>query len=46
VLLLTEYLLECKLSQSASWHLKPQDLVQVTIQHVDARRDVLTVFPG
>ncbi len=46
VLLLTEYLIECRLSQSAAWHLKPQDLVQVTIQHVDARREVLTVFPG
>lgn len=46
VLLLTQYLLECRLSQSASWRLKPQDLVQVTIQHVDARREVLTVFPG
>jgi exoribonuclease-2 len=46
VLLLTQYLLECRLSQSASWHLKPQDLAQVTIQHVDARREVLTVFLG
>ncbi len=46
VLLLTHYLLECRLSQSASWHLKPQDLAKVTIQHVDARREVLTVFLG
>jgi exoribonuclease-2 len=45
-ILLTTYLIECKLSLSGGWNLKPQDLVQVTIQHVDARRDVLTVSLG
>jgi exoribonuclease II len=45
-ILLTTYLIECKLSLSGGWNLKPQDLVQVTIQHVNARRDVLTVSLG
>jgi exoribonuclease II len=45
-ILMTTYLIESKLSLSGGWNLKPQDLVQVTIQHVDARRDVLTVSLG
>jgi exoribonuclease II len=45
-ILLTTYLIECRLSLSGGWNLKPQDLVQVTIQHADARRDVLTVSLG
>ncbi len=43
VILLTSYLAECQLHSSSAWSLKPQDLVRVTISHVDARRDVLTV---
>jgi exoribonuclease-2 len=43
IILLTNFLVECKLSSSSHWNLKPQDLVQVTITHVDARRDVLNV---
>jgi len=46
IILLTTYLVECKLGSSGHWNLKPQDLVQVTITHVDARRDVLTVDLG
>lgn len=46
LILLTSYLLECKLPVSFTQTLKPQDLVQVTIQHVDARRDLLTVILG
>jgi len=46
VILMTAYLIECKLSLSGTWNLKPQDLVQVTIQHVDARRDLITVNLG
>lgn len=46
LILLTTYLIECKLSLSGGWNLKPQDLVQVTIQHVDARREVMTVILG
>ncbi|MDA3896966.1 MAG: RNB domain-containing ribonuclease [Desulfobacteraceae bacterium] len=43
IILLTNYLVECKLRSSGHWNLKPQDLVQVTITHVDARRDALNV---
>ena len=46
VILLTSYLVECKLGSSGHWNLKPQDLVRVTITHVDARRDVLSVDLG
>jgi exoribonuclease-2 len=44
--LLTEYMLECQLPLSIGIDLKPEDLVQVTIQHVNARSDVLAVFIG
>lgn len=46
VILLTSYLVECKLRSSGHWNLKPQDLVRVTITHVDARRDALNVDLG
>ncbi|MBC2715762.1 MAG: RNB domain-containing ribonuclease [Desulfobacteraceae bacterium] len=46
IILLTTYLVECKLGSSSHWNLKPQDLVRVTISHVDARRDVLNVDLG
>ncbi|MEW6672235.1 MAG: ribonuclease catalytic domain-containing protein [Thermodesulfobacteriota bacterium] len=46
LLLLTEYMMECNLPLSGGVNLKPQDMVQVTLQHVNARRDVLTVFLG
>jgi exoribonuclease II len=45
-ILLTDYLLECQLSGSENVSLKPQDLIQVTIQHVNARNDVITVYLG
>ena len=44
IILLTNYMIECALPASVGIDLKPEDLVQVTIQHVDARNDVLTVF--
>ena len=43
IILLTTYLVECKLRSASHWNLKPQDLVRVTITHVDARRDALNV---
>ncbi len=46
VVLITEYLLECKVAVSGQMNLKPKDIVQVTFQHVDAVRDKLTVFFG
>jgi exoribonuclease-2 len=43
MVLLKEYMLECKLS-SSGLSLKPGDLISVTIQHADARRDQLSIF--
>jgi exoribonuclease II len=45
-ILLKEYLLECELAISSGIELKPEDLIRVTIQHADARRDMLSVFMG
>lgn len=46
VILLTSWLLECKLQAASHWNLKPQDLVRVTLSHVDARREALSVDLG
>jgi exoribonuclease-2 len=45
-ILLTEYMLEAELSVSGSIDLKPEDYIQVTIQHVSARKDILSVLMG
>jgi len=45
-ILLPEYMLECEMPISSSIELKPEDYIQVTIQHVSARRDILSVFMG
>ena len=42
--LLPEYMMESTMPLSMGIELKPQSVIQVTIQHVDARRDLLTVF--
>ena len=44
--LLSDYMLECELPASNGVELKPEDLVQVTIQHVDARREKVAIFMG
>lgn len=44
--LITEVMLECQLPLSMGIDLKPEDLVQVTIQYVSARSDMLSVFIG
>ena len=41
-----EYMIECELPLSTGFNLKPEDLVRVKIQHVNARKDVLSVFMG
>jgi len=46
LILLKEYMLECRLSMSQGMVLKPQDLVQVTLQHASARNDMLSVYIG
>jgi len=45
-ILLSEYMIECDLPLSSDIDLKPEDLIQITIQHADARRNVLSVFMG
>ncbi len=44
--LMTEYMLECDLAATSRIVLKPEDHIQVTIQHVNARKDTLSVFMG
>jgi exoribonuclease-2 len=46
VILLHNYMLECRLSGANGVKLRPEDLVQVTLQHVHARNDVITVVLG
>jgi exoribonuclease-2 len=45
-ILITEYMIECDLPLSNGIDLKPEDLIQITIQHVNARKDILSVFMG
>jgi exoribonuclease-2 len=45
-ILLTQYMLECDLPISGRIELKPEDLIQVTVQRVSARKDVLQVAIG
>jgi exoribonuclease-2 len=45
-LLLTDCMLECDLPAAGSLDLKPEDLVQITIQKVDARRNLIALALG
>ena len=45
-ILLPEYMVECELPISSVIELKPEDYIQITIQHVSARNDTLSVFMG
>ncbi len=45
-LLLTDYMLECDLPVTGFMDLKPEDLVQVTLQKVNARKDLLALALG
>jgi exoribonuclease-2 len=45
-ILLTEYMVECDLPLSSGLELKPEDLIQVTIQNVNARKELLQVAIG
>ena len=44
--LLVNYMIETTLAGGGSLTLKPEDLIQVTLQHANARNDLLTVFFG
>lgn len=46
VVLLQKYMLECRLSGADNVTLRPEDIVQVTIQYVNPRNDVITVVLG
>ena len=45
-ILLTEYMLECFMPQSGGVNLKPEDFIRITVQHINARNDVISVFLG
>ncbi len=45
-ILLPAYMMECFMPRPGNIKLKPEDYVQVTFQHVNARKDDLTVFMG
>ena len=45
-ILLSAYMMECDLPISSGFALKPEDLIQVTIQNISARKDLLQVAIG
>jgi exoribonuclease-2 len=45
-ILLPQYMIECDLPIISGVELKPEDLIQVTIQRVRARENLLTVYMG
>lgn len=45
-ILISEYMIECDLPISSGIDLKPEDLIQITIQHANARKNLLSVFMG
>jgi exoribonuclease II len=45
-ILLTEYMLECFMPQAGGINLKPEDVIRITIQNINPRNDVISVFMG
>jgi len=45
-ILLTDYMLECDLPITGFFDLKPEDLIQVTLQKVNARKDLIALTIG
>ena len=45
-ILMKEYMIECELPVSSGIDLKPEDLIQIRLQHINARKDVLSVYMG
>ncbi len=43
-ILLTDYMVECDLTVAAGRSLKPEEVIEVTIQNVNARKGLLNVF--
>ncbi len=46
MVMVPQYMMECKLPLSTGMDLRPGDLVQITVQHANARNDVLSVYLG
>lgn len=46
VVLIPDYMIECELPLSEGIELNPKDLVQVTIQHVNARKEMISIYMG
>ena len=44
--LIPEFMIECILPVPGNMKLKPEDLIHIKIQHVDPRKDILSVFMG
>ncbi|MGD9972873.1 MAG: ribonuclease catalytic domain-containing protein [Desulfatirhabdiaceae bacterium] len=44
LILMPDYMLECELPATSGMELKPENTIHVTIQHVSARKDILSVF--
>ncbi|MFW5988719.1 MAG: exoribonuclease II, partial [Desulfosudaceae bacterium] len=44
--LLPEYLLECRMGRISGEKLKPQDQIRVTIQHVNAFNNAISIYPA
>jgi exoribonuclease-2 len=42
--LLTDYMIEVDIPVSAGLNLKPEDIIHVTLQNVDARKDIIAAF--
>lgn len=46
MILIPDYLIECLMSPPPGMKLKPKDMVRITLQHVDAARDRISVIVG
>jgi exoribonuclease-2 len=44
--LIPEYMIECELPVSSGIELRPEDLIQIRIQHVNAKKGVLSIYMG
>lgn len=42
--MLPAYMLECKIPQSGGGNLRPGDFIRVTLQHVNARNDLISLY--
>ncbi len=45
-ILIPEFMIECMMPAPGNIKLKPEDYIHITLQHVNARKDALTVYLG